>query len=172
MGNVGCGKNGNDSRFERWKIEGIGSHQDTQSTVRIDCSDIKALLSIRSEQLKVCERMIEPTAKSSVYVNMRVTTSRNALKGKLKIGLIFMLGMLRDATRLRNVTERIEIADGKIRLHAQFFEVSEPSIDRHDVIEAAGIVQCLEMIGVEIAGCNKSAGSHVNSSPFGKRLLE
>ena len=51
-------------------------------------------------------------------------------------------------------------------------EAIDSGIDSHDVIEAAGIVQCLEMIDIEIAGCNKSAGSHMNSSPFGKRLLE
>ena len=102
---------------------------------------------------KRCKRVIEPSSKRAIHRNLAHVVREGPLERKRRIAVILHNRMLFQGNALRNMTQRIEIAQGEIGRYANRAKRGKAAVDRNHFIEMFG----RKMVGIKGRGTDERA---------------
>ena len=100
---------------------------------------------------KRCKRVIEPSSKRTIHRNLAHAMRERPLERKRGIAVILHNGMPLNRNALRNMAQRVKVAQGEIGRYANRAKRGKTTVDRNHLIEMFG----RKMIGIKGRGTDK-----------------
>ena len=100
---------------------------------------------------KRCKRVIEPSSKRTIHRNLAHAMRERPLERKRRITVVFHDGMPLNRNALRNMAQRVKVAQGEIGRYANRAKRGKTTVDRNHLIEMFG----RKMVGIKGRGTDK-----------------